>query len=60
MATSNFPTMALAYKRTQFTNKMADDSGSGAKTDVASWAPTRTSPLCDNPLSMAEYHLIGL
>ncbi|KAJ7500837.1 FDS protein [Mycena galericulata] len=30
---------ALAYKRVTFEHKMADDAGSGAKTDLATWAP---------------------
>ncbi|KAF9012897.1 hypothetical protein BDZ89DRAFT_1046905 [Hymenopellis radicata] len=35
----NLPSAALAYKYVTFVNKMADDSGSGAKTDISSWRP---------------------
>ncbi|KAF9012916.1 hypothetical protein BDZ89DRAFT_1142743 [Hymenopellis radicata] len=35
----NVPSAALVYKYVRFSNKMADDSGSGAKTDLSSWRP---------------------
>ncbi|KAF8127498.1 hypothetical protein K438DRAFT_1646271 [Mycena galopus ATCC 62051] len=33
-------TVTLAYKRVVFSQKMADDKGSGAKTDIATWSPS--------------------
>ncbi|KAF8873961.1 hypothetical protein CPB85DRAFT_1444469 [Mucidula mucida] len=33
------PTAALAYKRVTYVNKMTEDSGSGAHTDITVWSP---------------------